>query len=177
MRRPLEQPPAGLDLVLLEQRVADGWPRAARNVKHIPPPMTRRVDDLSSAPITPSLSLTFAPPRTATNGRFGLLRSPRSTSTSLASSRPAALRQRGGRADDRGVGPVRGTEGVVDVGVLALDEPGDERRVVRRLARIETEVLEQLDAGRQLGQPGPHRGRSSTLGRARPSGGRGGCRR
>ena len=45
----------------------------------------------------PSLSLTFDPPSTTTNGRRGSSRSGSSTSTSRASSRPAALgRNRGG---------------------------------------------------------------------------------
>ena len=48
---------------------------------------------------------------------------------------------------------MRGAERVVDVGVDALDQLGDERRVVALLARVEAQVLEQLDAGRQLGQP------------------------
>jgi hypothetical protein len=40
--------------------------------------------------MTLSLSLTLEPPRMATNGRFGASRRPPSTSTSRASSRPAA---------------------------------------------------------------------------------------
>ena len=62
-------------------------------------------------------------------------------------------------------------ERVVDVGVDPVDELGDERRVVALLARIEAQVLEQLDAGSQLGQPGPngiHRVRSSGLPFGRP---------
>ena len=52
---------------------------------------------------------------------------------------------------------MRGPEGVVDVAVDPLDEPGGESRVVAFLPGVETEVLQQLDAGRQLGQPCPHR--------------------
>ena len=48
-----------------------GWPWAARNVKHIAPPMTSASTMSSSASMTPSLSETLAPPSTATNGRFG----------------------------------------------------------------------------------------------------------
>ena len=40
-------------------------------------------------------------------------------------------------------------EGVVDVGVVPVDQLLDERRVVRLLARVEAEVLQQLDLGRQ----------------------------
>ena len=42
---------------------------------------------------------------------------------------------------------MRGPEGVVDVGVEPLDQPGHERRVVGLLARVEAQVLEQLDPG------------------------------
>ena len=52
-----------------------GLPWAARNVKHIAPPMASASTMSSSASMTPSLSLTLAPPSTATNGRFGSLRS------------------------------------------------------------------------------------------------------
>ena len=38
---------------------------------------------------------------------------------------------------------------------MPVDEPVDERRVVGLLARVEAQVLEQLDAGRQLGEPRP----------------------
>jgi hypothetical protein len=65
-------------------------PPAARNVKHIPPPMSSESATCSSASMTCSLSLTLEPPRMATNGRRGCDRSPPSTSTSRASSRPAA---------------------------------------------------------------------------------------
>ena len=80
------------------------------------------------------------------------------------------------RPDDRGVGAMRGAERVVDVGVDAVDELRHERRVVALLARIEAQVLEQLDARRQLGEARAHRRPSSTSGRARPSAGRGGWR-
>ncbi len=65
-------------------------PLAARNVKHIPPPMSTSSATSSSASMTFSLSLTLDPPRIATNGRRGSVRRPPRTSTSLASSRPAA---------------------------------------------------------------------------------------
>ena len=65
-------------------------PLAFRNVKHMAPPMIRASTISSNASITPSLSDTLAPPSTATNGRRGESRRPPSTSTSRASSRPAA---------------------------------------------------------------------------------------
>ena len=73
-----------------------GWPMAARNVKHMPPPMTSVSTTDSSASTTPSLSLTLAPPSTATNGRFASARRPPSTSASRCSRRPAALGRRCG---------------------------------------------------------------------------------
>ena len=76
----------------------------------------------------------------------------------LALQQPAGgRRQELRRADDRGVGPVRRAEGVVHVQVLAVDQLLHERRVVGLFARIEAQVLEQLDAGRQLGQHLAHR--------------------
>ena len=66
-------------------------PCARSKVNAIAPP-TRIVSHRSrSASITPSLSLTFAPPSTATNGRGGSCRRRESTSTSCRSRLPAAL--------------------------------------------------------------------------------------
>ena len=74
-----------------------GYPFAARNVKHIPPPITNESTTRKSASITPILSLTFAPPSTATNGRFGESRKEPNISTSRSNSRPAADgKERGG---------------------------------------------------------------------------------
>ena len=67
------------------------WPIAAKNVKHMPPPMMIESAMSSSAVSTPSLSDTLDPPVMATNGSRRVARArPSSTSTSLASSRPAA---------------------------------------------------------------------------------------
>ncbi len=57
----------------------------------MPPPITSASTTFMSALMTASLSLTFDPPSTATKGRDGSLRRPSRISTSLASSRPAAL--------------------------------------------------------------------------------------
>ena len=62
----LQQPPAGVDLVGLQQRVADAVPWAARKVKHIPPPTSSESTFGSSASMTASLSDTFEPPSTTT---------------------------------------------------------------------------------------------------------------
>ena len=60
--------------------------------------------------------------------------------------------------DDGRVGAVRRAEGVVHVGVEAVDEPRDEGRVVALLPRVEPQVLEQLHAGGELGEPSADRG-------------------
>src|SRR5215207_2461305 len=67
-------------------------PRAARKVKHIPPPTSSRSTFGSSAEITPSLSETLLPPSTTT---YGLGRSParpvsRDSTASSSSSRSPA---------------------------------------------------------------------------------------
>ena len=73
------------------------WPMAFRKVKHMAPPTTRVSTTSSRASIGPSLSDTFEPPSTATNGRLSGLRRLISTSASRASRRPAAEgRNRGG---------------------------------------------------------------------------------
>ena len=107
-----------------------GWPCAVRNVKHMPPPITTSSTTPSSASITLSLSLTFEPPSTATNGRGGVLAQ---AEQHLDLRRQQPARRRGHelrRADDRGVRAVRGAERVVDVGVDALDQRRHEGRVV-----------------------------------------------
>ena len=148
-----------------------GWPRAARNVKHMPPPMARPSTTRSSASITPILSLTLAPPSTATNGRFGCWRRPSSTSTSRGQQPAGGGRQRARRPHDRGVGPVGGAEGVVDVGVLAStsratnagsfpSSPASKRRFSSRSTpgassarRRRTGSIEYLGSGLPLGRP------------------------
>jgi len=70
---------------------------------------------------------------------------------------PGRARQELRWTDDRGVAPVRHTEGLVHVGIETLDEGGHEHRVVALLAGVEPQVLTQLDAGAECGQPLPHR--------------------
>ena len=61
-------------------------------------------------------------------------------------------------ADGRGVGPVRGAEGVVGVGVARRRQRGRERGVVGLFAGVEAEVLEQHHAAATgLGERGGHR--------------------
>ena len=104
-RAAVEERLAGGDHVVLAERRADVVALGAlRKVKHMPPPMSTSSATPRSASITLSLSLTFEPPSTATNGRVGCSRRPRSTSTSAARSRPAALGRCCGRPDDRARG-------------------------------------------------------------------------
>ena len=81
---------ARVDLVGLEQRVADRVALGGEEREAHRPADGERVDVSSSASMTPSLSLTLAPPSTATNGRLGSLRIRSSTSTSRCSRRPIA---------------------------------------------------------------------------------------
>ena len=69
------------------------WPCALRKVKHMPPPTSRLSTLGSSASMTASLSLTLEPPSTTAYGRSGSPVSRGSTSTSRATSSPAAVRQ------------------------------------------------------------------------------------
>ena len=78
-------------------------PEAAINVNAIAPPINSASARSTSASNTPSLSDTFAPPRTVTYGRSGSVRSRPRTSTSRWRSRPATAvrpdaRMRSGRA-------------------------------------------------------------------------------
>ena len=101
--------------------------------------------------MTPSLSLTFTPPRIVTNGRFG------SSQQMRRALRPRARADDPRRSATRSGGPtidacgaVRGAEGVVDVALPERAERGGELGLVRRLARLEAQVLEQQHlAGRQ----------------------------
>ena len=85
------------------------WPWATRNVKHMPPPMTRASTTPSSASMTASLSDTLAPPSTATNGRSGFSRMP-SEHLDLALEQPAGGRRQrlpAARRSTRGRGATR----------------------------------------------------------------------
>ena len=79
-------------------------------------------------------------------------------------------RERLRRADDAGVGAVGGAEGIVDVEVVALDELGDEGGVVALLARVEAQVLEQLDAAERARRAACGRAPSSTSASGLPLG-------
>ena len=104
------------------------WPWALKNGKHIAPPIRTVSARSRNASSTPILSVTFAPPTTATSGRFGSSRMPLSVVTSRSSSRPAARRQQVRDALGRGVRAVRGAERVVDVDVGELRVALGQRR-------------------------------------------------
>ena len=81
-----------------------------------------------------------------------------------------------GRADDGGVAAVGHPEGLVDVGIEALDEGCHEGGVVGLLARVEAQVVGQLHAGAQR-RPGARApGPSPSAGPARRPAGPGGSR-
>ncbi len=99
-----------------------GLPCAAKNVKHIAPPITIESTMPSSASTTPSLSEIFAPPSTATNGCSRLVAQAEQDVDLLLQQPPHRRRHELRRTDDRCVGAVRGAERVVDVAVDAVDE-------------------------------------------------------
>ena len=126
------------------------WPCARKNGKHIAPPIRIASAISRKRSITPILSVTFAPPTTATSGCAGVSRIAVSV-VHLALQQPP-----GGAADSRCATPsvrrvraVRGAERVVDVDVGERGEAARQRRVVLRLARLEADVLEQQHLARR----------------------------
>ena len=101
----------------------------------------------SSASITPSLSLTFAPPSTATNGRLGCVEQAEQHLDLLGEQPAGGRRQHARRTDDRRVrrGARRRTRRR-RTRRRPSTRLADERRVVGLLAGVEAQVLEQLDA-------------------------------
>ena len=55
------------------------------------------------------------------------------------------------------MGTVRRSERVVDVEIEAVDQTSREVGIVALLTRVEAQVLDQLDAGSQLGEAGANR--------------------
>ena len=123
----------------------------------MPPPTTSVSTLVARTLSTSSLSATLAPPTTATNGRAGAPRMPAEHLDLLGEAQTGRAGQEVRWPDDGRVGPVRGAERLVHVGVVALDQPLHEGRVVRLLARVEAQVLGQRDAGAQGRQPLAHR--------------------
>ena len=125
-------------------------PCAARNGKHIAPPIRIVSATSRKRSMTAILSLTLAPPSTATSGRAG-------SSSSLRQRLHLALEQQprgalGHQLRDplgRGVRAVRGAERVVDVDVGELGQRRGQLGVVLGLAGLVADVLEQQDLPRR----------------------------
>ena len=165
--RHVEDGSAGLDLIGLAQRVADRMATRGEEREAHPAADREAIDDLQQRVDHPEL---VAHLRTAQHGderATGALTQTQQH-VDLTREQPSGrARQRRRRTDDRRVRPVGRPECVVDVRVHAGDEPGDEGGVVRLLTRVEAEVLEQLDARRQLVQSRSHRfHRPAWIGRA-----------
>ena len=149
------------------------WPAAAKKVNAIPPPTTSASTWRRRALSTPSLSATLAPPTTATNGRSGDPSSTPSASISRLQEEAGGAGQAGGRTDDGCVAAMGDAEGVVDIGVVAVDQLLDEGGVVVLLARVEAQVLAELAPGGRGGPvrrgpaPRSQRGSGAPLGRPR----------
>ena len=122
-------------------------PCAARKVLAIAPPMSSASTLLKSASITAILSLTFAPPSTATYGRSGpaAQRAEHLQLLHQQEARAARSHQPRERVDAR-VRAVHRPEGVVDVDVAEPRELAREGLVVGLLLGVEAEVLEQRHA-------------------------------
>ena len=99
-------------VLLLAQRGADSWPWALKNGKHMAPPIRIASARSRNASITPILSVTLAPPTTATSGRCGSSRMPRErldlaleqaarARSAAGGDTPRSRRARGGRRRTR----------------------------------------------------------------------------
>ena len=97
-------------------------PRARKKLKHIAPP-TRTVSAISrKRSRTPTLSDTFAPPRTTTSGRSGSSRRAVSSDSSRSSKQARVGRQEVSYALGRRVRAMGGAERVVDIEVRQRGE-------------------------------------------------------
>ena len=113
-------------------------PARARNVNAIAPPMSSVSQRSSSASITPSLSLTLAPPSTATNGRVGVVGQQPRQHLDLAVQQPARRRRQ-----HRAAGPT----------IEACARCDGTERVVRRRRRPARRGWRRT-RGRSLSRPG-----------------------
>ena len=143
-----EQTAARVDLVGFEQRVTDrlalgGEEREAhRSADH------ERIDHLEQCFDHAELVGDLRPAEDRDEGVLGLVAQAQEHLDLLLEEATHRGRHELRRADDRRVRSVRGTEGVVDVAVDAVDELGDERRIVGGLARVEPQVLQESHPGR-----------------------------
>ena len=134
-------------------------PWARRNVNAIPPPTSSRSTRPRSDSISASLSETLAPPEDGDERARGGVEDPREGGELLLHEEPGHRRPEMPRDPlGRGVGPVRRGEGVVHVDVAEPRQRPRERGVVRLLARVEAEVLEEEHAAPAAARsPGPRR--------------------
>ena len=144
-----------------------GSPCAARNVKHIAPPISTRSHRSSRRWMSGSLSLTFEPPSTATNGRRGFAQQPAQHLDLAGEQQPGAGGEQLRDALGGRVGAVGGAEGVVDV----VGEARPRARSAKAgsfglLLGVEAQVLEHHElAGRRGPRPArAPRGRRSRAG-------------
>jgi hypothetical protein len=115
------------------------------------------VDDLHEGVDDPDLVAHLGPAEHGDEGSLRALAQIREHLDLVLQQASCRRRERARRSDDRCVGPVGGAKGVVDVGVLPGHQFGDEPRIVGLLTGIEAQVLQEVDAGGQLRQAGPHR--------------------
>ncbi len=125
------------------------WPWTLKKGKHIAPPIRTVSASSRKRRITAILSVTLAPPSTATSGRAGSARIASSTVTSRSSSSPAAASATWWVTPSvEACARCARAEGVVHVDVRQLAERGRELIVVLGLARLEADVLEQQHPAR-----------------------------
>ena len=128
-------------------------PSAASKVNAMAPPIRMRSTRWINASITPSLSETFAPPRTATNGRSGPSSNLPRMSTSFWRSRPATAGRplasiSSGRATTEACARCAAPNASFTYASASSASAPAKRRIVRFLARIEPQVLEHRDSPR-----------------------------
>jgi hypothetical protein len=144
--------PARVDHVGLEQRVADGVALGGEEREAHAAADDEAVDLGQQRLDDAELVGHLGPAEDGDERAAGVVAQAAEDLDLLGQQPPGRRREVLRRADDGGVRPVRRAERVVDVGVLALDQLLDEGVVVAGLARVEAQVLQQLDARRQLGQ-------------------------
>ena len=157
LRRLVEQAPAGVDLIGLEQRVADRVAAGGEKREAHRPADRQGVHRLEQRLDDAQLVGDLGPAEDGDERAVGLAAQAQQHLDLALQQAPGGARNVLRRADDRGVGAVRRAERVVDVAVDAVDELGDEGVVVALLARVVAQVVEELDAGRELGEAGADR--------------------
>ena len=114
-----------------------------------PSPDDQEVDPVGQGPEHPEFVADLGPPHHG-DERSGRLpeQAPEHLDLPLEEE-PGGTGEPAGGSHDRGVAAVGDAEGVVHVGVVAVDQFVHEGRIVALLARVEPQVLEQFDLGSQ----------------------------